>query len=269
MSFTASDVREGDVILLMYNDWSAQLIALLDNGIYSHATYFNGEYVVGCTNLGLVHDSVANTLADKELVHADVYRFYGNGGDPACEMGSPGWPATPVTKVCDDYMQKGVSYAFDDLYFYWILIILHNLPKTADDRKKMWFLINALVFVADKAAPKLHKGMICTEFVTRIFLENPDYDRYALRFADTYPIPGPPDKEFEPAYLAALAALKAIDPALEKKIENAQSGSLSALAPELVSPNNLRFSPSLKFMGRIAGDGAPPSGVPLPGLVGN
>lgn len=262
MSFAASDVQEGDVLLLMYSDWSAKLIALLDNGIYSHATYFNGEYVVGCTNKGLVHDSLASTLADAELVYADVYRFFGNGGDAACEMGSAGWPAAPVTKVCNDYMQKGVNYAFDDLYFYWILIILHNLPKTAEGRKNMWFLINALVFVADKAAPSLHKGMICTEFVTRIFLENPEYQKYALRFADTYQIPGPPDQEFEPAYQAALAALKAVDPTLEKKIEDAQSGSLSALAPELVSPNNLRFSPSLKFMGRVAGSGTPPPGSP-------
>ena len=260
MSFTASDVREGDILLLMYNDWSAQLIALLDNGIYSHSAYFNGQYVVGCIREGLVHNDMATTLADKETTYIDVYRFYGNAGDPACVMGSPGWPAAPVTRICNDYMQKGVSYAFDDLYFYWVLIILHNLPKTAADRKKMWFLINALVFLADKAAPSLHKGMICSEFVTRVFLENPEYDRYALRFSDVYQIPGPPDQEFEPVYKAALEALKAIDPTLEQKIASAQSGSLSALAPELVTPNNLRLSPSLKFMGRILGTGAPPDG---------
>ena len=262
MSFTADDVKEGDILLMMYKEWSAELIALLDNGIYSHSAYFNGEYVVGCIRVGLVHNDMKTTLADKDTAYIDVYRFYGEGGNPSCEMGSPGWSPAPVTAVCNAYMKKGVSYAYDDLYFYWILIILHNLPKTAEGRKQMWFLINALVFIADKADPDLHKGMICSEFITRLFLENDDYQKYALKFADTYQIPGPPDKEFEAAYEAALAALKVIDPELEKKIEDAKSGSISALAPELVTPNNLRHSPSLKFMGRILGSGSPEDGLP-------
>ncbi|MBE1285295.1 MAG: hypothetical protein GJ676_18425 [Rhodobacteraceae bacterium] len=260
MSFTAEDVKEGDIIMMMYDEFSAKLIAALDDGIYSHSTYFTGEYVVGCVRKGLVHQTMSELLAEKGITYADVYRFYGNGGDPKAEMGSSGWPAAPVTAVCEAYMKKGVSYAYDDLYFYWILIILHNIPKTDEGRKKMWFVINAIFFLMDKADPKLHKGMICSEFITRIFLENPEFPKYAIKFADTYQIPGPPDQEFEEAYKAAMEALKVIDPELEKKLEDARQGSVSALAPELVTPNNLRHSPSLKFQGRIIGTGSPENG---------
>lgn len=258
MAFTAADVKEGDVLLIMYKGFSAKLIALLDNGIYSHSAYFTGTDVVGCVRKGLVSESMAKTMGEDDIEYMDAYRFFGDGGNPDDEMGSPDWPASPVTAVCDKYLKAGVSYAFDDLYFYWILIILHNLPKTAEGRKKMWFVINAVMWLADTADPKLHKGMICSEFITRVFLENDQFPKYALKFADTYQIPGPPDKEFEEAYKLALEALGKIDPSLLKKIEDAQQGSISALAPELVTPNNLRHSPSLTFMGRIKGEGSPP-----------
>lgn len=260
MSFTAADVQEGDVLLMMYDEFSAKLIALLDNGIYSHSAYYNGSEVVGVIRKGLVHQDLPGFMADPVLGYLDVYRFYGDKNDPATEMGSPDWPAGPVTAVCNSYIKKGVSYAVDELYFYWILILMHNAPKTPEGRKEAWFVINAMAFLIDRLDPDLHKGMICSEFLTRLFLENDAFPKYALKFSDTFTVSGPPDKEFEDAIATVLAALKKVDPELEKKIEKAREAGVSGLAPELVTPNNLRHSPSLKFMGRIKGTGVPDNG---------
>ena len=257
MSFTANDVQEGDVLLMMYDEFSAKLIALLDNGIYSHSAYYTGSEVVGVIRVGLVHQDLPGFVADEKLEYLDVYRFYGDRDDPATEMGSPDWPAAPVTKVCTDYMKSGVSYALDDLYFYWVLILMHEAPKTPEGRKIVWYVINAMTFLIDRLDPELHKGMICSEFLTRLFLENSDFPKYALAFSDTFGVAGPPDAEFEEAFAAMLKALKKVDPDLEAKIEEARRAGVSALAPELVTPNNLRHSPSLKFMGRIKGKGSP------------
>lgn len=257
MGFTAADVREGDVLLMMYDEFSAKLIALLDDGIYSHSAYFTGSEVVGVVRKGLVHQDLAGFMADPELDYLDVYRFYGDAGDPGSVMGSPGWPAAPVTRVCTDYMKSGVSYAVDELYFYWILIVMHNAPKSEEGRKVVWYVINALTFLMDRLDPKLHKGMICSEFLTRLFLENDAFPKYALKFSDTFTVSGPPDKSFEDAVAAVMEALKKIDPDLEAKIEDARRAGVSGLAPELVTPNDLRHSPSLKFMGRIKGAGSP------------
>lgn len=257
MSFTENDVRVGDVMLMMYDEFSARLIALLDNGIYSHSAYYTGDEVVGIIRKGLVHQDLKGFLADPSLEYLDVYRFYGDKDDPATEMGSPGWPAAPVTQVCEKYMHSGVSYAVDELYFYWILIVMHEAPKTAEGRKMVWYVINALVFLLDRLDPNLHKGMICSEFITRLFLENDDFPKYALKFSDAYSVSGPPDKDFEDALAVVMKALKKVDPDLEKKIEEARNAGISGLTPELVTPNNLRHSPSLKFMGRIKGSGSP------------
>lgn len=260
MSFSANDVREGDVLLMMYDEFSAKLIALLDNGIYSHSAYYTGSEVVGVIRKGLVHQALPGFMEDDKLEYLDVYRFFGEKDDPATEMGSPGWPAAPVTKVCADYIKTGVSYAVDELYFFWILIVIHDAPKTEEGRKLIWFVINALTFLLDRLDPQLHKGMICSEFVTRLFMENADFPKYTLKFVDTFTVSGPPGKEFEEAMAAVMEALKKLDPELEKKVEEARRAGVSGLTPELVTPNNLRHSPSLKFMGRIKGKGTPDNG---------
>ncbi|MEW9920649.1 hypothetical protein AB2B41_13615 [Marimonas sp. MJW-29] len=257
MSFTENDVREGDVMLMMYDEFSAKLIALLDNGIYSHSAYYTGSEVAGVIRKGLVHQDLKGFLADPLLEYLDVYRFYGDKDDPSTEMGSPDWPAAPVTQVCKNYIDKGVSYAVDELYFFWVLILMHDAPKTGEGRKMVWYVINAIVFLLDQLDPKLHKGMICSEFLTRLFMENDAFPKYALKFSDTYTVSGPPDEDFKDAYEAVLQALKKVDPELEKKIEEARKAGVSGLTPELVTPNNLRHSPSLKFMGRIKGSGSP------------
>lgn len=257
MSFTENDVREGDVLMMMYDEFSAKLIALFDNGIYSHSAYYTGSEVVGVIRVGLVHQDLPGFIADKELEYLDVYRFYGDKDDAATEMGSPGWPAAPVTQVCTKYMKSGVSYAVDELYFYWVLIAMHDAPKTVEARKVVWYVINALAFLVDRLDPSLHKGMICSEFITRLFLENDAFPKYALSFANTFTVSGPPDKDFEDAIAVIMAALKKVDPDLEQKIEKAREAGISGLAPELVTPNNLRHSPNLKFMGRIKGSGTP------------
>ena len=257
MTFTAKDVQEGDVMLMMYDEFSAKLIALLDNGIYSHSAYFTGSEVVGVIRVGLVHQDLPGFMADKSLEYLDVYRFFGDKGDPSTEMGKPGWPAAPVTQVCDTYMKSGVKYALDELYFFVILALMHDAPKTAEARKVLWYVINAIAFLVDRLDPKLHKGMICSEFITRLFLENDAFPKYALKIADTFKVTGPPDPEFKEAYEMVMKVLSQIDPALEAQIETARRDGLDALAPELVTPNNLRHSPSLKFMGRIKGSGSP------------
>ncbi len=260
MSIADTDVQEGDVLLMMYDEFSAKLIALLDDGIYSHSAYFTGSEVVGVIRKGLVHQDLPGFMADKKLEYLDVYRFYGDEDDPSTEMGSQDWPAAPVTKVCTDYMKSGVSYNIDELYFYWILIVMHEAPKTAEGRKVTWYVINALAFLIDRLDPGLHKGMICSEFLTRLFLENDAFPKYALKFSNTFTVSGPPDKEFEDAIAVVMEALKKVNPELEKKIEEARKAGVSGLAPELVTPNNLRHSPNLKFVGRVKGAGVPDNG---------
>ena len=257
LAFTVDDTKEGDVLLILYKGFVSTLIALLDDCVYSHSAYYNGKDVLGVIRTGLAAQSLADTLADDDALIVDVFRFYGDNGNPAAEMGSPDWPVAPVTAVAEKYAKSGVSYAFNDLYYYWVLILLHNLPKSAEDRKKLWFVINAIAFTADQADPKLHTGMICSEFVSRLFLENDAFPRYALQFADCYQIPGPPDQEFAAAYKIASDALAVVNPGLLAKIEAARQGSVSAFTPELVTPNTLRQSPSLKFQGRLKGVGGP------------
>ena len=256
MSISKSDVREGDVLLLMESGIGPALIALLDDGIYSHSAYFNGTDVVGCVRVGLVSQSLDEVLADTDWMYIDIYRFVdGKGG----EMGSPDLPAAPVSAVCNAYVKEGVSYATNDLYFYWVLILLHNLPETAEGRKKVWFLINAVILLLEEADPKLHTGMICSEFVANVFLKAEPFAKYTLQIADSYQIPGPPDKEFEPVYEVIREALEKIAPDVLRKIDAVREGGISAVVPALVTPDNLRKSPSLTFVGRLKGDGAPPA----------
>lgn len=255
MSFSVTDVREGDVLLLMEYGIGPAIIALLDDGIYSHSAYFNGTDVLGVVRTGLKTQSLASIVAEPDWEFIDVYRFHGPDGTV---MGSPDWPAAPVTAVCDAYAKTGVSYATNDLYFYWVLILLHDIPKTAEGRKKIWFVINAIVLLIEESDPKLHTGMICSEFVANLFLNAEPFARYDIQIPDSYQIPGPPDKEFEPVYDMLYKALQRIAPDLVKKIDAVREGGISAVTPALVTPNNLRYSPSLTFMGRIKGTGTPP-----------
>ena len=133
MSISKSDVREGDVLLLMESGIGPALIALLDDGIYSHSAYFNGTDVVGCVLVGLVSQSLDDVLADTDWMYIDIYRFVdGKGG----EMGSPDLPAAPVSAVCNAYVKEGVSYATNYLYFYWVLILLPSRIHTQELRSR-------------------------------------------------------------------------------------------------------------------------------------
>lgn len=167
------DLRAGDVIMSLGDDFDSWLIRLIDGGQYSHASLFDGKELVEAVSDGVKTDSVASLLEDQKLV--DVYRFYSDDGE---ELGSADWPPGPLVTRSHEYLGQRFAYYQLGLLFLLVPIRMVMLPLFLEKflRTKLEQAVDLLNDLADAD----RKLMVCSELVYRCFYEADPPKKYGL-----------------------------------------------------------------------------------------
>jgi hypothetical protein len=252
-----SALQAGDVLLSYGDGTISDIIRLIDGGHYSHGAVFDGTKIVEAGLRGVVPTPLEAEI--KEQKYVDAYRFHSDQGDP---LGSPGWPADPVTQRAQDYLNQGTTYANNQLYLVGVLILL----KRTFTRVEKATLQAVLKEVFD-LYKRIHDGgetksVVCSELVYRSFYEAKPEHRYALTIRDTFgPLQAGPRPLDFPTPVASRAADYALDAeyqdmltefeTLARQIHPAPLTANSVIAAEMVSPHDLERSPNLQLIGRL------------------
>lgn len=115
-----ADLRPGDVLMSKGRGELSALIAELEGGLYSHASYWDGGRLVHATTGGVVTGSLADLLAEQEYV--DVLRLGPRELAPygELELGDPHFPDEAVTTAAHDLV--GGPYDYGSIFLAALLL---------------------------------------------------------------------------------------------------------------------------------------------------
>lgn len=123
---TIDDLMPGDILLSTGTDWIDQLILHIDQGDYTHTTYYVGKVdgvyrAVDATTDGIIYDTVQD---DWVQVLVDAYRFVSPDGH---HVGDTGWPVDPVTTLAKSFV--GGAYSNSELIMGGLLFLTMEMPS--------------------------------------------------------------------------------------------------------------------------------------------
>ena len=266
---TTGDLLPGDVLLSnairkdgSFWDELDKLILAIDQGDYSHASIWDGKYVIECLTTGVqIHDPLSMTLEEQSLV--DVYRFSLDGH----RFGDPEWPVEPVLDAARAF--EGRGYGYTRLVLLGIVILTSEVPQQP--------ILDALVrIIGDDLAKHIDEWlgksdqMICSEVIAGAWWDakaTPAHKyglpieiggtRHLLKIedaeAESSEAESPAHAEFLRLRNEVASRIQPVVPAPAE----APKGALTVVAgsPPLpagfVSPGDLQRSPSLSLVGTL------------------
>ncbi len=260
-----SEVKAGDVLLSYGDGWISDAIRLVDGGSYSHGAFFTGESIVEAGLRGVVSTPLEKEVNAQNYV--DVYRFI---SDNQMNFSPPDWPVEPVVQRANYYLEKGTTYADNQLYLVGMLVLIRKLPHNRIEKAVLRAII-AMVFKLFKRIleGKETKSVVCSELVYRSFYEAIPEKKYGLTIKGTLaPIAvqldslvenetleaSPPDKELDELLEQAEQMYWKINPELapsKHEIHSLLKAGNPLVSAEMVSPHDLELSPNLELIGRI------------------
>ena len=267
-----SDLIKGDVVLALGSrPIISDAIRLIDGGDYSHGAFYDGESIIEADFEGVVATPIEE-MVEKER-YVDVYRFKSDTGE---SLLSKTWPPSPLIKKAHCYLDNGTKYAFNHLVLAGILIFARKRPTSQLGKDTLRFVIDELYNYYKKIkGVKEPKMVVCSELVYRIFYEAesvPEH-KYGLAIKDTlHPVEFTNEsfveaeklfkEESDEEVIRLNKKLEELEELfwqvhphishLKQKNNNLLEGGSPFVAPELVSPRDLQYSPNLVKLGRLA-----------------
>jgi len=117
-------------VLSTGTNWIDELILSIDQGDYTHTTYYVGpvqeggktvDRAVDATTAGIVYDTIQD---DWVQVLVDAYRFVSPDGH---HIGDAGWPVDPITTLAKSFV--GGAYAYSELIMGGLLFLSMEMPS--------------------------------------------------------------------------------------------------------------------------------------------
>lgn len=258
---SASDLRPADVLLSRGTGLISDCIAAADGGSYSHAALWTGRGVVEAVRAGIADGG--------DPGGRDAYRFQGSAGLPD-EI------ASAIVSGAREHV--GNDYATSELYLLGLLFSLGFCPRRSMVHAALDALGGERASRLEEWMESLRPGqkrMICTELVSSSYYRAASDRGYALRVVPAAERPTAADAstrgggqagqalDFSPQSEAINALSQRCHELIYVESARAESGDRKLLGGALalddrqshrlgvVTPADLQFSPSLRFIGRV------------------
>ena len=167
-----SDMRPGDVILsrgsaegVSLDALLDQLILALDQGDYTHASLWDGKYVIEALTTGVaIDDPLEMTLKNQVLI--DVYRYKKNNET----FGPDGYPVEPLLNAARAF--KGYGYNYTTLVLSAMLLFTCEVPDSKWVRVALKLLEIPILDKLDKFLSQ-ENAMVCSQVVAQAYWDTP------------------------------------------------------------------------------------------------
>lgn len=252
---TERELAPGDVLLSRSSTEVGNAIVAADGGSYSHAALWTGATVIEA--------ALAGTAEHVNEIERDVYRFH-VGDEPL-----PATAADRIVAVAREQMAGG--YATCEIYQLAMLLKMGLRPRRSLVNQVLSVLGGPRADHLEQWLAQLGPGVqprVCTELVAHSFFVASPSREYALRILPFDERPSsvraaPLDAEESAAFEALSSRCRELLDRQGTETRKLWIGQLALCSKTgrplgVVSPADLQFSPSLRFIGHLP----KPEGVP-------
>lgn len=253
-SIEVKDLKNGDILLYSGNSMISGLIKFFDGSEYSHTGIYNNGKVLEATSKGVENRLLNESIEGNNFI--DVYRFdFSEISDSLIKKKFE----SNLLNIIEKYEIEGERYAYEQFLLLGFLTLSRtaNLPLVAPVLRG--FLDNSTEYLTSLIAAG-KSPMICSELVYRCYLEVDSTGIFKIK------IKGTDIKENDIFTVNDLLnKLKSKNPDdevlkfinseykkfLNKYLESKESGNGYFTIPDFVTPNDLKNSKSLIYIGRL------------------